>query len=247
MPQYFTNSECIPGESVSITGKDYHHLTHVRRVRTGDGVYLRDANGDLYAGWIARIDEDSILVEVASRCGNGKSSPEIILGMSLLKGSNFDLVVQKAVEVGVSSIVPLVTERTIVELKGKDNEKRERWRKIAEEASKQSMRDSLPVVEHPMTFDDFLKAHADVPVRIITAPGERDYTLRSALEQQKGNRAALLVGPEGGFSADEILRAEAAGFICVVVGSTQMRAETAGIVLPALLRYELEARFGDER
>ncbi|HNX60058.1 MAG TPA: RsmE family RNA methyltransferase, partial [Spirochaetota bacterium] len=154
---------------------------------------------------------------------------------------------QKAVEVGVSSIIPLVTERTIVELKGKDNEKRERWRKIAEEASKQSMRDSLPVVEHPMTFDDFLKAHADVPVRIITAPGERDYTLRSALEQQKGNRAALLVGPEGGFSADEILRAEAAGFICVVVGSTQMRAETAGIVLPALLRYELEARFGDER
>jgi len=245
MPQYFIDHECAPGTSVSLTGKDYHHLIHVRRVHVGDGVYLRDSVGSLFTGWIAKINEIEITVDIASRLKDGEDTPVIVLGMSILKHSNFDLVVQKAVEVGVSAIIPVVAERTIIDLKGKEKERRERWMKIAEEASKQSMRSSIPEIGLPVSFDGFIESQKDTPVKIITAPGDQDYTLRSALDQQKGSRAALLVGPEGGFSPEEISRAVSGGFLCVVTGSTQMRAETAGIVIPALLRYELETRFGD--
>ncbi|HEY1405309.1 MAG TPA: RsmE family RNA methyltransferase [Spirochaetota bacterium] len=247
MPQYFINRKCETGKSVSITDDDFHHLKHVRRVHVGDGVYLRDADGVLFTGWIASIGDHEMIIDVASVVKDCGLEPVIVLGMSLLKHSNFELVVQKAVEVGVSDIVPLVTERTIIDLKGKESDRIIRWQKIADEASKQSMRSSIPVIHPPLTFDQFIEKEKSSPIRIITAPVDNNISLKSALDKQIGSRAALLVGPEGGFSPDEISRARDKDFLCVTIGSTQMRAETAGIVISALLLYEMNARFHDER
>jgi 16S rRNA (uracil1498-N3)-methyltransferase len=229
----------MPGSLITIEGDDYHHLTHVRRAREGDGVYIRDREGTLFTGWIARIMDDHLFVEIAAVSTEQISLPEVILGMALIKHSNFDLVAQKAVEVGVSVIVPIVSSRTVVDIRGKEAERVRRWQKIADEAAKQSMRPDRPEIRDVAEFGNFIAEMKDAAVKIIAHPGEKGESLRMAFAGSTEGPAAILVGPEGGFSPEEIGIAIDAGFKCVNVGATQMRAETAGIVISALVINEL--------
>lgn len=238
MPQYFIDGKLSAGITVKITGEDFHHLSNVRRAKPGDPVYLRDAEGTLFDGWIASVGSDALSVDVASVTVRESALPRVTLAMALLKNKNFDLVVQKSVEVGVSCIVPLITERTIPEIGGKEEKKLERWRTIAQEASKQSMRAALPDVAVPVTFKSFVsRPHGGL--LICAHPSRDEITLKEAASSFTGNEAVILVGPEGGFSPAEISLAVSSGYFCVNIGETQMRAETAGIVLPSLVIYEL--------
>jgi 16S rRNA (uracil1498-N3)-methyltransferase len=239
MPQYFISIDGAPGVVVPVAGDDFIHLTKVRRVRIGDGIHLRDKNGTLFSGWVASIEKDHLLVEIAARIDRVDDRPQIVLGMSLLKNSNFELVVQKAVEVGVARIVPVVTERTIVNLQGKEEERLRRWNAIAREAAKQSMRSDIPVVSPAVSFSQFIKNEKDHSLRIITSPNEEGTHIRDVTGSEALSGALVLVGPEGGFSPPEIEEALGAGYSCMLFGSTQMRAETAGIVIPAIILHEL--------
>jgi 16S rRNA (uracil1498-N3)-methyltransferase len=239
MPQYFSARKCMPGSLITIEGDDYYHLTHVRRAREGDGVYIRDREGTLFTGWIARIMDDHLFVEIAAVASANASLPEVILGMAIIKHSNFDLVAQKAVEVGVSVIVPIVSSRSVVDIRGKQAEKVRRWQKIADEAAKQSMRPDRPEIREISELSGFITKMKNATVKIIAHPGEKGESLRTALAGFTEGPVTILVGPEGGFSPEEIAIAIDAGFKCVNVGITQMRAETAGIVMPALVINEL--------
>jgi 16S rRNA (uracil1498-N3)-methyltransferase len=238
MPQYFIDQKLQPGSTAVITGEDFHHLSRVRRAKPGDPLLLRDSEGQLYEGWISEIHEHELIADVASPAGGESLLPELVLGMALLKNKNFELVIQKSVEVGVSSIVPLVTERTVPDIEGKEDKKLERWRTIAEEASKQSMRSSMPAVEPVSTFKDFV-ARSHKGFLVCAHPSREGLTLRKAAEGCDRSCSVVLVGPEGGFSPSELALAQQKGFVNVNIGETQMRAETAGIVLPALVIYEL--------
>ena len=238
MPQYFINQTLTPGETARITGDDFHHLSKVRRAKPGDPVQLRDAAGVLYDGYVASVREDELLVDITSVSRSGSSMPHVTLAMALLKNRNFDLVVEKCVEVGVSRIVPLVTERTVPDIGGKEEKKTERWRAIAEAASKQSLRSFVPEVEAPVSFKEFV-SRTHEGLLVCAHPSSEGMTLRSAASSFEGSHAVILVGPEGGFSPAEISLAGSNGFLNVNIGETQMRAETAGIVLPALVIYEL--------
>ena len=239
MPQYFIDKKLETGHVSEISGDDFHHLVHVRRVKTGDGVYLRDTTGTLYAGWVAGISSDSIKIEISSVAKSESTLPKITLGMSLLKHGNFEFVIQKSVELGISRIIPLATSRTVSDIRGKEKEKHVRWVRIAEEAAKQSMRADIPEIMIVQKFEDFIGIES--PVKIITHPGDDGVTFREAMAKRGGD-ALIAVGPEGGFSPDEIRSAVEKGFVCVNFGETQLRAETAGIVLPAILMYELGMR-----
>ena len=238
MPQYFIHDTLSPGTTARITGDDFHHLSKVRRAKPGDPVMLRDMTGTLYEGWVAAVREDELLVDVSSAARTGSAMPHLTLAMALLKNKNFDLVVEKCVEVGVSRIVPLVSERTVPEIGGKEEKKLERWRAIAEAASKQSLRSFVPDVESPAQFREFVSRDHE-GLLVCAHPSSDGMTLRHAAASFSGDRAVVLVGPEGGFSPAEIALAESHGFKNVNIGETQMRAETAGIVLPALVIYEL--------
>jgi 16S rRNA (uracil1498-N3)-methyltransferase len=239
MPQYFIDDELREGKTVSISDKDFKHLVQVRRVNVGDGVHVRDKTGKLFSGWVASIGEASLTVDVGSLSKMQSHLPHVILAAALLKQGNFELVLQKAVELGCARIIPLVTERTIIEVKGKEEGKLVRWRKIAEEASKQSMRADIPVVDSVHSFSDLISHTKDIPLKIITHPSTGNPDFKTVCADSHASQALIAIGPEGGFSPDEIALAVNAGFHCVNFGDTQLRAETAGIVLPAILMHEL--------
>jgi 16S rRNA (uracil1498-N3)-methyltransferase len=241
MPQYFIDEDLREGAVARITGGDFRHLVQVRRVKTGDAVSLRSRDGTLFNGWIASIGDDSLTVDVSSPSNSLPDLPRVTLALSLLKHGNFELVLQKAVELGVEKIIPVTTERTVVDLKGKSGGKLERYRKIADEAAKQSMRSSLPEVDDVHDFNSLMDSSESYQLKIIAHPSPGSPGFREIVSRNGGgvSESMILVGPEGGFSPCEIERAEAAGFLRVNFGSTQLRAETAGIVLPAILLYEL--------
>ncbi|MBP7584334.1 MAG: 16S rRNA (uracil(1498)-N(3))-methyltransferase [Spirochaetes bacterium] len=237
MPQFFISADPVDGRWV-IEGDDFRHLTRVRRVRAGDGIILRDKNGDRLQGRIAEIFDTGMSVEIIDRRAGNAAIPEITLCAGILKGKKFDLAIQKAVETGVSRIVPVVTARTVPVLEGKEKGKAERWRKIALEAAKQCMRSDVPFVDAPMEFSRLVAL--DFPgVKLIAHTGADTPGLKEVARGIGASlHAALLVGPEGGFTTEEVARAAAAGWRPVRLGTTAMRAETAAMVLPAILAYE---------
>lgn len=244
MPQYFIDEDLHEGVSAVISGGDFRHLVLVRRVKAGDAVSVRSRDGRLYNGWIASIGADSLTVDVSAPSDTIPELPRVTLALSLIKHGNFELVLQKAVELGIEKIIPVTTERTVVDLKGKSDNKLERYRKIADEAAKQSMRATLPVVGPVCSFKQLLQTAGSFTLKIIAHPSPGSPGFRELVSRIQGEIAdsLILVGPEGGFSPSEIEQAEAEGFLCVNFGATQLRAETAGIVLPAVLMYELGER-----
>lgn len=237
LPQFFINSSSIIDGKVLISGTDSEHLSRVRRVKKGTEVMLRADSGK---GFIARVDEvtkEGILTTIIDELKTDNSIPDITLYMALLKGGNFEFIIQKTVELGVNRIIPVFTERTIPDPERINEKKNERWNKIAAEACKQCLRVSHAIVESPLSY----KAVIDEDIlglKIICHPGAA-VSIKTALESVAERRhISLLIGPEGGFSEREIAAAQNAGWIPGNLGLTHMRAETAAIVIPAIVIYE---------
>jgi len=235
MPQYFVLPEDSDGALCRVRGEDFHHLARVRRAAPGDEVELRLPDGSAVAARVLSIGAEALTAEIID-----KKSPSVVplnltLYASLLKGKLFDLVVRKAVELGVMRVVPMITERTVVDVDGKEDRRRERWSRIAAEAAKQCMRPDVPGVHGVLGFGEALDEGAGV--RIIAHPDCGD-SAREIRASEAGCEAALMVGPEGGFSGRELSAAKEKGWRVMSFGSTQLRAETAALVLPAILIYE---------
>lgn len=237
LPQFFINNENIKDNSILITGSDSYHLSRVRRVKPGTKIMLRSDDG---RGFMARVESilpDGINAKIISEFKTDDSTPEITLYMALLKGGNFEFVIQKTVELGVSRIVPVVTERTVPDPDKMNERKIERWEKISAEACKQCLRPIPALIESPVSFNEILSEDIS-GLKIICHPGA-DYRMKNALAMSDDRKyVSLLVGPEGGFSDREISEAQKAGWICANLGVTHLRAETAAIVLPSIVVYE---------
>lgn len=237
MPQFFVDT-ISDDDTCIIEGDDFNHLVRVRRVRRGDPISLRDSNGAQIEGIIADVAESKILVEIVRIHDKNDNNISVTLCVSILKGKKFDLVLQKAVEVGVTRIVPVISERTVPVIGDTKEKKSERWQKIVSEASKQSMREFPPVVEAPVTFYEAVSLFQD-GIRIIAHTDRNCMNLKEFLHNtEKKKEIAVLVGPEGGFSVKEVQEASLKGWQACNFGFTAMRSETAAIVLPALIIYE---------
>jgi 16S rRNA (uracil1498-N3)-methyltransferase len=244
VPQFFVTSSQIENNRCSIHGGDFRHLAAVRRVKPGDTIRLRDEKGTVYTALIDRIAGDHIDLEITEAHGGDQTTVDITLCMCLLKGGNFDLVVEKSVEIGVSRIIPVVSERTVPR-PADGSAKLRRWVRKAEEAAKQSLRDRVPSIEQISSFGDVISMNRS-GVRIIAHPGA-PVSLKEFLHDNSAGAVALLVGPEGGFSPAEIISAAAAGWVAVDFGFSQLRAETAAAVLCGIIVYEWgDASLGGE-
>lgn len=151
-----------------------------------------------------------------------------------------ELVIQKCIEIGVDSIVPVKTEHTVVKLDGKEEKKIARWNKIAESAAKQCGRGKIPVVENVMTFKQAVEKAKSLDMAIIPYEKEEKNTLKAVTKKFKGTSIGVFIGPEGGFSNDEIVLAGENGITSVTLGKRILRTETAGLVTSVILLYELE-------
>ncbi len=172
------------------------------------------------------------------------SEPEtrVTLYQGVPKGSKMETVIQKTVEMGVDTIVPVFMERTIVVEKGNFNKKLVRWQKIADEAVKQCKRGMIPKVEESRSFQEMTSELSDYDLVICPYENEESYTIKECLQSLKTpvKKVAIIIGPEGGFSDKEADLMKNIGAALVTLGKTILRTETAGLAALAMVMYELE-------
>lgn len=220
--------------------KPAHHVARVLRARVGDQLTLFNGEGGEYKAVISHIDKKGVEVEVQSFADREVESPlNIILAQGIARGEKMDFIVQKAVELGVSTIVPLITERCNVRLDNEREEKRlNHWQSVAISACEQSGRNRIPNVMAPLTYKEWLPQ----------AKADRAFVLSPHVEEKlslaplsKGASVILLIGPEGGLSDQEVSAAIQHGFSGLNLGPRVLRTETAPIAALAVLQYV----FGD--
>jgi len=238
-PRFFISPEQVSGRSITISGEDVHHIVKVLRMKTGDELLLCDGNGAEYSVKIAQVNKSDITTEVKARSKREIRYPLITLGQGLPKSDKMDWIVQKAAELGVANIVPLVTERTIVKIK--DEEKRiSRWQKIAREAAMQSNRADIPAIGRIVSYNDFLRTpNFELPTLFLLPWEEGTVPIKGILRANPGMKnIVVLIGPEGGFSAHEAEAAQGKGFHLVSLGPNILRTETAAIAVLSMIGYE---------
>lgn len=246
MPQFFINSENITGEKIIITGNDYYHLSKVRRIKANESLQFRDEAGRILTAKVDKVTGEYLEASIIKSVTGHSPNIKLDLYMGLLKGKKFDLIIRKSIEIGVNAIIPVVTERTISGLNEKSNLKNERWNRIAEEAAKQSKRAGIPGVKETVLFNDLMNIEINC-LKIIADPGPgktfKEFFKKQEIIDKTGleKHISILIGPEGGFSRDEIDFAEQRGWECLNFGFTELRAETAAIVLTSVIIYEMES------
>jgi len=223
--RFFIDAELIAGTTVALSHDEQHHA-RVVRVREGEEVEVFNGRG---ASYVAKYTSDGL--QIAGAAPDREARVAIHLAMSIINLDKFDIVLQKATELGVRSIIPLATDR--VEIRAERYRgKAERWRKIVFEAVKQSGRSVIPIVEEPQPFDDVVKRDGTK----ILFDADSDET-----RQQLSDAAILFIGPEGDWSERELQLAREHGCAFERLGIRRLRAETAAIVAVALVA----ARAGD--
>lgn len=220
------------GEQLTVSGEEFHHAARVVRVREGEEIELFDGRGHGAKGRVVRIDRDTLAIAIDALLPSDRESPlRLELAMSIIQLEKFELVLQKATELGVHAITPVVTDR--IELRAERYRgKAERWEKIVFEAVKQSGRTAVPKLNAPAEFDEVIARDG---VRILF---DADREPRQLVPT---DAATLLIGPEGGWSERELELAVSRGATFQRLGPRRLRAETAAIVGVSLI----SARFGD--
>jgi len=245
MHVYLIQSESIQNNRIILTGDLAHHLRDVLRFEAGDTVDLVDEKQGRYHTELTQVTKEKIIANILQKVKNtAPLGPSLFLAQAVLKGDKMDWVVQKATELGVSTILPVVTERTIARPRAeREAHHLDRWHKIAKEASQQCGRSDVPAVRTVVSLDELLKNPPDVSLKLVPWEREQEPALKAVLQNlEKENSVMILIGPEGGLSASEIEKTRKAGWISVSLGPRILRAETAGLAVLAILQYELETR-----
>ena len=241
---YIKNNQ-VNIETISIVGDDVKHIRNVLRHKVNDELEVCDESGVRYLTKIREFLENEILLDIIEQSDKNTEMPvKIDLYQGLPKSDKMDLIVQKTTELGVSTIIPVMTDRVIVKLeKGNENKKIERWNKIAAEAAKQSGRQLIPIVENVVNLEKIVENLSKYDIVIVPFECEKDSTLKNILKNVKNKieNIAVVIGPEGGFSEKDIEILEKAPNVeKVSLGKRILRTETAGLATLAMLLYEYE-------
>lgn len=237
MPRLFVDPERLGavGGELPLRGPEHHYLVHVLRGRPGDKVTLLDGSGREVTARIAGA-EGTVLELVAEKRAAGEG-PRVTLLLGLLKGEKFDLVVQKATELGVCRIVPLRCARSVARPDdARAAARRARWERIARAAAGQCRRPQLPEIAAPQDPGPALAMEA-AELRLVLWEGALRQPLRDLLPAPLPATIAVLVGPEGGLADEEVRRAEECGYLACGLGPRILRAETAAIAVLAALVF----------
>ncbi|MFT5883224.1 MAG: 16S rRNA (uracil1498-N3)-methyltransferase [Crocinitomicaceae bacterium] len=219
-----------------LTGDEAHHCTRVLRQKVGDIVVVFDGLGRSARCQIVSADKAKVLLEQKGEIESQPRGLALHLCQSIPKAGNMELIVQKAVELGVASIQPLITENTVVKA---DDKKLQKWQRIALEACKQCGQNWLPEVKPILKFEDWVGSREKAELEIVAALDPRSQPMADVLwRKSEVSSAALLVGPEGDLSQSEYDVAVESGFIPVSLGNIVLRVETATLYCLSVIRYE---------
>lgn len=241
MPIFFLAPGSVRGDQVTVAGLLARHLVGALRHRIGDRLTVVDDTGQRYRIDVTQATSTLLQGRITARLGVPPGPRcRITLAQAVLKHPGMDVVIQKATELGVHRIIPLITRRTIV--RPRDNRSAhhlERWRTIAREAAQQCERAAIPTIDEPTSFSAFLtEPTAPDQPRLIMWEHETSRGLHAFLDHRPVPlHAGVVVGPEGGFDPEEVRSAVEAGLETISLGSLILRAETAGPVGLAILQY----------
>ena len=230
----YTPQALASHQQIELDTAPAHHLARVLRARVGDVVTLFNGEGGEFSATLTIVDKRTVVADIGEFCVDDRQSPlQTTLGIAISKGERMDWVVQKATELGVTQIQPLLTERVEVKLKGDRLEKKiQHWQQVAISACEQSARNQIPAVAEPIKLDQWLdrvNAECKLVLHHRSSGALTDLTPPSSV--------ALLIGPEGGLSSEEIESAEHQGFAPLTLGPRVLRTETAPIAALTLLQY----------
>ncbi len=244
MHHFFVEPSQIGADAIEITGNDVNHIKNVLRMKTGERLSVYDGAYHEYLCSIREIGTDSIRLDILEKTDQtGELASGLYLFQGLPKGDKMDLIIQKAVELGVYEIIPVVTNRCVVKLDEKKKAaKQKRWQAIAESAAKQSGRGIIPRVTPVMTLPEGF-AYADALDKNLI-PYELEKGMEKTRQELSGLKSGMsvgiFIGPEGGFDRREVEEAEAHGIVPVSLGRRILRTETAGLCMLSVLMFWLE-------
>ncbi|MCI8806190.1 MAG: 16S rRNA (uracil(1498)-N(3))-methyltransferase [Clostridiales bacterium] len=241
MPKFFVDKNNIGEKNIEITGDDAKHISTVLRAKVDEEIIICDGYGTDYLCRLIGINKKQVLAEIIEKYEN-KNEPElkITLYQGLPKGDKMELVIQKCIEIGVDRIIPVITDNTVVKIGDKAEKKNLRWNKIAEAAAKQCGRGKIPHVDKILSFKDAVETSKTLDGVIIPYENERKKNIREFVKSFRGKSIGIFIGPEGGFSENEITLCMENNISSVSLGKRILRTETAGLVTSVILLYELE-------
>jgi 16S rRNA (uracil1498-N3)-methyltransferase len=243
MHRFFVSEESLQGKQVVFTGRQAHQIRNVLRIKSGDHVIVLDNTGCEYTVVLTKVGRQDVVGEVVSRQQvQAEPRTQITLYQSLLAREKFEWVLQKCTEVGVTKFVPMITGRSIVRRTDAiTSRKLSRWRDIITEAAEQSGRGQIPQLDAPVNFVDAVCRLGDFDHCLIGTLGAAGSSVRDILRTGDTEPAtvALFIGPEGGFTDDEIADACSKGATAFSLGKRILRTETAAVVASAVILYEL--------
>jgi len=239
--RFYAAPNAISGSLIDLARDETHHLARVLRLKVGDEAFVFDGCGREYRCRILLLDNHRAQLEVVEPLTDKIESPiHLTLAQALAKGEKFDFIVQKATELGVRCIVPLVTRYADVKLSEEKSAKRlERWQRISLEALKQSGRRQLVDIAHPLTVAAFLESRAPSASLLVFSERAGSAITTALAASVDPQRVIACIGPEGGWSDDELERFAAHGAQAVTLGPRILRTETAAIVALTLIQHTL--------
>lgn len=243
MSKFFIEKESISGDSIDITGEDVAHIRKVLRMRVGEKLIACDNDGTDFECEITNIDDKHVAAKILTSWKSENEAPiRVTLFQGIPKSDKMDFIIQKCVELGIDSIVPVKTDRTVIRFENTKDEvkKQQRWQKIAVEAAKQCNRGILPKITNPVDFNTALDMAGANDLILIPYENESEQGLKSVLRNNSTARTiAVFIGPEGGFAEDEVKNCIERSFYSVSLGKRILRTETAGLTVLSILMYEL--------
>ena len=244
MYHFYVEPESVSADTARITGGDVNHIKNVLRMHPGEEIMILDGSGMEYRCEIVTISDEVLARVLEAKKTEAELSVRLLLFQGLPKKDKMELIIQKAVELGVSEIIPVLTKRTVVKLedKKKEQKKLERWQAIAEAAAKQSGRGIIPKVCEAVKFTEAVKQAETLDEALI--PYELAEGMDEARERIRGlhdkKTIGIFIGPEGGFEEEEIALAANAGIHPITLGKRILRTETAGLCILSVIMFELE-------
>ena len=241
-PRIYHPHDMEEGVVYNLGRNHLHYLKRVLRTNVGNTLILFDGSGNEYDGIVRQLSDRNVRVEIVKKtlCAE-EDLHDVTLLQALPKGSKMDLIVQKTTELGVGKIIPFVSERSVPKMSpAKGIERVARWQTIALEATRQSGRVSAPEIGEIHSFREVIRSAGGAKVRIIFWEEETRTSLRELIENGEVGQAkdlAIVIGPEGGFSRDEVMEAREAGYKSASIGTKILKVDTAAIATLTIIQY----------
>jgi len=236
MELYYTDSKNVFSNYLNIIGTEVRNISKVKRHKTSDMIFVTDGTDNEYQTMITTIKKNCIEADIINKTRKVReTTTKVTLAQSIIKGNHMDFIIEKATELGVYEIIPIITARTIASVSDK---KAQRYQKLMLTAMKTSTRTHLLHLTKPMIFDKLLDTFSEYDLTILAYEEEKNNRLTDVLTKKILNKVLLIIGPEGGFSSSEIKTASERGIKCFSLGIRRLRAETAAISALSLLLNE---------